>query len=106
MPPLRGRPITSIEGAGTLDDPQTLILSYTLGNDKDASHDNWVCVDHVNHPPEARFEWAPDAPHEGDVIGLYGDRSVDPDGADDIVKWRWVISKGGETKEYNDTNNF
>ena len=93
---------------GTTDAPETLTLSYTLSNAKDAAHDTWVYVDHVNHPPVAVFEWAPndpagELPHEGDVIGLYGDQSYDPDGS--VDNWRWDITNlADQTVSYNDTD--
>ena len=63
-----------------------------------------------NSPPEAKFTWAPggpggEYPHEGDVIGLYGDRSTDPDG-DDIVRWKWLVEKDGRIEEYNAINDW
>ncbi len=59
-----------------------------------------------NTPPVAEFTWAPggpggEAPHEGDVVGLYGDRSTDDDGSADIVKWEWHLSNGSQSKDYN-----
>jgi len=74
---------------------EVLTLSYALNTDRDAAHDSWVYIDWWNSPPEARFEFSPDEPHEGDPIGMFGQYSSDPDEAfgDSIVAWDWTLTR-------------
>ena len=97
--------------AGNGDKNDVMAVSVTAS---DGAATSGAATDNLTvsgSPPVAGFTWGPGGPggewpHEGDVVGLYSHLSSDPDGAEDIVKWEWSITKDGETEIYNQDNGF
>ncbi len=59
----------------------------------------WYTLD---RRPFARFKLDPPHPHAGESLVLDGTPSWDPDG--NITAYRWVVTVGGESREYHGAN--
>ncbi len=69
-----------------------LILSYTLSNPKNASHDTWVYIDHKNEAPAAgSVDITPDPAGTNDTLTAAPSGFTDPEG--DVLTYNYEWSK-------------